>query len=132
MVKLHHRFIDGLERCKSRSVLVRIEQNGTLNSDRCTSVVLRPLTHLYEICKTLFLNDEPRPNVAGIVWTFFNTEKARLLPLHVHQIWNGIQLKTFCQWLQSDCLVTTHELILPINSSILLKLQVSAYSIQCV
>ncbi|GFT45504.1 uncharacterized protein TNCV_3781401 [Trichonephila clavipes] len=65
---------------KSGSHLVYTD--GTFNSAHYISGVLRPvaLPFIRVIRKPTFKQDNARPNVAGIVRTFLNTENVRLLP----------------------------------------------------
>ncbi|GFY33749.1 transposable element Tcb1 transposase [Trichonephila clavipes] len=64
----------------SRSPLVRID--GTLNSARYISGVLRPVTvPIIQILRNrTFKQDNARPHVAGIVRAFLDTVNVRLLP----------------------------------------------------
>ncbi|GFU89500.1 transposable element Tcb1 transposase [Trichonephila clavipes] len=66
---------------KSRSPLVHTD--GTLKSVRYISGVLRPLTLTFIQAQRnpTFQKDNPRSHIAGIVWTFHDTEN---VCLHVH------------------------------------------------
>ncbi|GFW83761.1 transposable element Tcb1 transposase [Trichonephila clavipes] len=68
----------------SRSPLVHID--GTMNSARFISGVLRPMTlPLFQALRNpTFQQDNAWPHFAGIVKTFFYTEDIRLLPWLAH------------------------------------------------
>ncbi|GFU60896.1 uncharacterized protein TNCV_3372261 [Trichonephila clavipes] len=73
--------------CTFRSPLVRID--GTLNSERYISGVLRPLAlyFIQALRNHTFQKDNARPHVTCILRTFFDMEYVRrfFLCLHVHQ-----------------------------------------------
>ncbi|GFX96955.1 transposable element Tcb1 transposase [Trichonephila clavipes] len=64
----------------SRSTLVRTD--GTLNSTRYNSNVLRPvaLPFIIALQNPTFQQDNARSHIAGIVRTFLDMENVRLLP----------------------------------------------------
>ncbi|GFX77040.1 transposable element Tcb1 transposase [Trichonephila clavipes] len=67
-----------------RSPLARVE--GTLNSARYISGVLRPVTQAFirALRNPTFKQDNARLHVAGIVRTFLDTESVQLLPWPAH------------------------------------------------